>query len=102
MAKPNMVGKVVVVRSGQSGVHVGKLLASAGDRVWLADAQRLWSWKVAKQTQNKPGNVATCSEIATNGIVKSESRLATKLAVIEIGSVCETIPATKEAQQTWA
>lgn len=98
MAKPKMTGKIVVVRSGQSGVHVGKLQHAEGDRVWLGDAQRLWYWKVAKMT----GNVASCSEIATHGIARDACRLGAKLPLIEVGSVCEIIPATKEAQKTWA
>lgn len=94
---PTMVGRVVVVRSGQSGVHVGRLLAKNSDGVLLADATRLWYWKVAKMT----GQVSSCSEIAVYGIKKSECRLAVEVALHEIGGVCEVIPLTKAAIETF-
>lgn len=95
--KPNMVGKVVVVRSGQSGVHVGKLVAREGDRVTLEKSTRLWYWKVAQTT----GQVSSCSEIATYGVKLKECKVGATLPLCEVGGVCEIIPLTKAAQETF-
>lgn len=91
------IGKMVVVRSGQAGVHIGKLLARDGDRVWLSGAERLWSWKVAQTT----GRVASCSEIAVYGVLRGECRIAVQVPLHEIAGVHEIIPLSLDAMKTW-
>ena len=95
--KPKFEGKQVVVRSGQAGVFVGKLLHREGDRVWLQNSLRLWLWKVAKSTDL----VASCSEIATHGVLKASCRLSCVVPMHEVGQVIEIIPLTKVAAETF-
>lgn len=44
-----MVGRDVVVRSTQSGVWMGRLVAANGHDVRLAGARRLWQWTGATE-----------------------------------------------------
>lgn len=93
---PNLIGKVVIVRSYAAGVHVGKLLANANDVALLADTTRLYYWPVAKMT----GQVASCSELAQYGVTAS-AKFGAKLALNEIHGVVEVIPVTPEAARTY-
>ncbi len=93
----SMIGKHVVIRSGQAGVFVGVLLAHGGDRVTLKDSTRLWYWKAAKLTDQ----VASCSELATYGVKLSECKPSVAVPLHEIGQVIEVIPMTSAAVATF-
>lgn len=93
----NLVGTRVIVRSGQSGVHHGIVLHKEADRIVLADSERLWYWKVLKQT----GSVASCSELAMYGVDRAKSRIAARLPWIEVSGICEVIPIAEAAEESF-
>lgn len=77
-------GMYVVVRSNLSGVWVGEFLGRDynGTIVKLKNARRLWSWEGA----------LSCSEIATKGVNKEQSRICDMVRYAEIGGdICEVI-----------
>lgn len=76
---------MVVVRSGQSGVWLGKLEYKNGDEVKLADARRLWYWSGA----------ASLSQLANEGVSKpADCKFPAAVASVTVLGVCEIIPAT--------
>ena len=75
----------VVVRSGQSGVWIGKLVGQRGDTVDLVDACKIWSWQGANTT----------SDIALTGVAKG-AKVAPPVTVTVFGC-CEIVDATAEA-----
>ena len=90
--------KYVIIRSAQSGVHAGWLVARSGDTVVLKDSRRLWRWVVSKMT----GQLATLSEVAVHGVNSSDerSRISVTVPKITILGVCEVIPASEAARKS--
>lgn len=83
------IGKWVVVRSADSGVHAGMLVSQRGTTVRLTDdPRRLWYWVAAQ------GH--TLSAVAIHGIT-ADSKIAQSPSGIEVFGVCEIIPMTKAA-----
>lgn len=79
---------VVVVRSGQSGVWMGKLIYKNGDEVKLGNARRLWYWTGA----------ASLSQLAIEGVSKPDTcKFAIPVNVVTVLGVSEIIPATNKA-----
>lgn len=79
---------MVVIRSGQSGVWLGRLIYKAADEVKLADARRLWYWSGA----------ATLSQLATEGVSKPTAcKFAVTVPEVTVLGVCEIIPALAPA-----
>jgi hypothetical protein len=76
-----------IVRSGQSGVWCGDVIARDGESVTLNDARKIWRWRGANTT----------SDIATNGISEEYSRVAPPVDGAVILGVCEVLPATPAA-----
>lgn len=75
---------MVVVRSSQSGVWLGRLVYKAGDEVKLSDARRLWYWAGA----------ASLSQLATEGVSKpNDCKFAVPVPEVIVLGVCEIIPA---------
>lgn len=84
-----MIGKKVLVRCRDAGVHVGTLEEIHGRSVRLTKANRIWRWSGAN----------TCSEIANNGVDKS-SQIAETVEEIWLLEACEIIPVTTAAAET--
>lgn len=84
-----LIGKHVVVRSSQSGVWLGELVAQDGDTVTLTDARRAWQWTGA----------ASCSGLAVRG--PKGGKICEAVAVAEVLGVCEILLATDEAVAAW-
>lgn len=84
--------KIVVVRSGQSGVHAGELVSVKGDTVTLRNAIRLWRFVPNKVS----GQLTSVSEVAAYGINRTDSRARTgaRLAEHVILGVCEVATVT--------
>jgi hypothetical protein len=77
-SKPKKARRIVLVRSGQSGVWIGVYVGSKGDAVSLTEARKIWRWRGANTT----------SELALRGCVKEYSRIAEPTTVI-VYAVCE-------------
>lgn len=81
----HMVGKRVLIRSSDSGVHHGTLLSVEGTSVRLGDSRRLWEWATG-------GTGISLSEVAVCGIDHAGSKITMVLPDIVISGVCEVIP----------
>ncbi len=80
----------VVIRSRDSGCHAGYLAEEKGDTVTLYNSRRLWQWSGA----------ATLSQLAMEGVSKSESKFPMEVDKITIYSICEKIQATEAAKNS--
>lgn len=81
-----MEKRIVLIRSGQSGVWMGQLVERNGDSVTLTEARKIWRWRGANTT----------SELALRGPSKEFSRVAEPVTVT-VSGVCEQIEATPAA-----
>lgn len=73
--------RYVLVRSGQSGVWIGKFVSQKGDTVTLKDGLKIWRWRGSNTT----------SELAHNGVKKDDfSRVAEPVDGIILGC-CEIL-----------
>ncbi len=86
-----MVGKYVIVRCHDAGVHAGVLQWHYGRECLLTESRRLWWWKV------KDGG-AFLSGLATNGIDES-SKVGAPITV-HLTENCEIILCSPEAEKT--
>lgn len=85
-----MIGKFVVVRTINAGVHFGTLEEyTTEDRkgVRLSNARRLWQWSGA----------LSLSEVAMKGITISSSKVSVVVDEIEITQAIEIIPVSKHS-----
>ena len=95
-AKPSvdpLVGKPVIVRSRDSGVHFGYLEYNEGRTVQLKNSRRMWRWWAAKQM--------TLSAVAEFGLNHDKDlRIQNVLDTIRILDACEIIPCSFVAVQS--
>ena len=89
--KTALIGQHCVVRTFSAGVHLGEVVAKDGTSILLKDARRLWKWNGA----------FTLSEVATKGVSKSGSRIATSVPLIELTQAVEIIPTSEAARSTF-
>ena len=87
-----MIGKFVITRSRDSGVHAGTLVSVQDRTVRLTGSRRLWYWKAAK------GH--TLSGVALHGLASSGSKIAGEVPEICILDACEILPTTAAAGQS--
>jgi len=87
------IGKYVVVRTRDAGVHAG-ILKSRNDRQCeLIESRRLWYWKVAEKG-------AFLSGVATLGLDPS-SKVGAPIDIV-LTENCEIIATTEKAAQSIA
>lgn len=86
-----MVGKYVIVRCRDAGVHAGILLAHAGREALLDDARRLWYWKPAN-------DAAFLSGVAVEGLHPA-SKVGAPIRVL-LTEDCEIILCTDKAAKS--
>jgi len=84
-----MIGKYVVVRCRDAGVHAGELVSHNGRECVLKDSRRLWYWKPAD-------NKSFLSGVAVVGLHES-SKLGATLPLIHLTENCEIIKCTDAA-----
>ena len=84
-----MIGKYVIVRCRDAGVHAGVLREREGRECLLTEARRLWYWKPAK-------NGAFLSGVALYGLAK-ESKVGEEVTIL-LTENCEIIQCTGEAE----
>ena len=89
----NYIGRKVIVRSVDSGVHHGTLKAVDGSCVELEDSRRLWRWQIA-------GQGISLSEVAILGVDPTHSKITMMLPEIMILDACEIIPTHGVASET--
>jgi len=85
----NMINKICIIRSYESGVHFGEVLETRdtihGLSVTLKDSRRVHYWEGA----------ASLSQMALDGI--KTGRIAMVLPEIQVENVCEIIPMSEAA-----
>ena len=84
-----MIGKYVIVRCRDAGVHAGVLVSAQGRGCVLSESRRLWYWKPAN-------SAAFLSGVATEGL-HDGSKVGAPID-IELTENCEIIACTKEAE----
>lgn len=86
-----MIGKFVVVRCHDAGVHAGVLESHNGRECVLGEARRLWYWKPANKG-------AFLSGVATNGL-DSSSKVGAPIRV-HLTETCEIIECSPVAEKS--
>lgn len=84
-----MVGKYVIVRCRDAGVHSGVLESYNGREAVLTESRRLWYWKCEKG--------AFLSGAAVHGL-SDESKLGVALSRIHLTEACEIIECSATAE----
>lgn len=85
------VGKYVIVRCRDAGVHAGVLVSTEGRQCVLKNARRLWYWKPAKG--------AWLSAVANSGL-HNDSKVGEPVTRILLTENCEIIRCTKVAAKS--
>ena len=91
--KNGMIGKYVIVRCRDAGVHAGILLAYEGREALLDQSRRLWYWRPAN-------GGAFLSGVAVEGL-HPESKVGAPIKV-HLTETCEIIECTAEAAKSIA
>ena len=84
-----LIGKYVIVRCRDAGVHSGFLASYSGRECTLKHSRRLWYWKPAD-------NKSFLSGVAVAGL-HSSSKVGTPVPIIHLTENCEIIQCTDEA-----
>ena len=87
-----MVGKYVIVRCRDAGVHAGVLEAHEGREAVLTDSRRLWYWKPAQKKKFLSG-------VAVAGLDKS-SKVGAALQRLHLTETCEIIACTDVSEKS--
>lgn len=88
-----MIGKYVIVRCRDAGVHAGILESASGRECVLNESRRLWYWKPAN-------GAAFLSGVATEGLHK-DSKIGAPIRV-HLTENCEIIECTEAARESIA
>ena len=84
------LGKFVILRTRDSGVHCGVLLSQSGQVVKLSGARRIWRWRGAN----------TLNELSVNGASMTDhTRISEPVSSIVILDSLEIIPCTEVARE---
>lgn len=84
-----LIGKYVIVRCRDAGVHCGVLESAKARQAVLTESRRLWYWKAAKG--------AFLSAVAVDG-VSDESKIGKPVKRIALTENCEIIQCSKVAE----
>ena len=84
-----MIGKYVIVRCRDAGVHAGVLVSHEGRECVLTEARRLWYWKPANKA-------AFLSGVANEGL-HADSKVGAAVARIHLTENCEIIECSDRA-----
>ena len=90
--KNGMIGKYVIVRCRDAGVHAGVLQANNEREAVLKDSRRLWYWKAAD-------NKKFLSGVAVAGL-HPDSKLGATLPLLHLTETCEIILCSEAAEQS--
>lgn len=88
-----LIGKYVIVRCRDAGVHAGILRQAEGRGCTLEAARRLWFWKVPK------GAGDFLNGIANSGLANG-SKISAAVATLVLTENCEILECTMEAEES--
>ena len=86
-----LIGRYVIVRCRDAGVHAGVLESRQGRECVLTDSRRLWYWK--------PASGKWLSAVANNGL-HADSKISEPVARIALTEDCELIQCSTAAEQS--
>ena len=86
----HMIGKYVICRCVNAGVHAGTLMSKDGTNVELTNSRRLWSWKA--------NDGVALSGLSQFGL--QSGKVDTLLPEISLTDVIEIIPCSEKAKET--
>ena len=89
------LGRFVLVRCRDAGVHAGILKSRKGRTCELTSSRRLWRWRV------KGNKGITLSDVATVGLDAKDSRIGAPVDIL-LTENCEIIACTDEAAENIA
>ncbi len=87
-----MIGKYVIVRCRDAGVHAGVLEGNDGREAVLTESRRLWYWKPASGKKFLSG-------VAVAGL-HSDSKIGATLQRLHLTETCEIIQCSPGAEQS--
>lgn len=87
-----MIGRYVIVRCRDAGVHAGELVSHAGRECVLKDSRRLWYWKPAEGQKFLSG-------VAVAGL-HEDSKVGAVLERLHLTENCEIILCSDAAAQS--
>lgn len=87
-----MIGKYVLVRCSQAGVHAGVLESYSGSEAVLTESRRLWYWKPANGQKYLSG-------VAVAGLHEA-SKVGAQVSRIHLTEDCEIIEVSQEAEKS--
>ena len=87
-----MIGKYVIVRCKDAGVHAGILEANSDREAVLTDSRRLWYWKPNL-------GMKFLSGVAVSGLDES-SKIGEPLTRIHLTEACEIIQVSGAAEKS--
>src|SRR5210317_450439 len=88
----DLIGKYVIVRCRDAGVHAGFLVSTDGRSCTLSRSRRLWYWKCAKG--------AFLSGVAVHGLNHDESKIGVEQPLIKLTENCEIALCTSKAAKS--
>ena len=88
----HMLGKYVIVRCHDAGVHCGVLESYIDRQCVLTESRRLWRWK--------PKTGKWLSAVANNGVDSEYSKISETVSRIHLTENCELILCTNLAEQS--
>ena len=89
-----MIGKYVIVRCTDAGVHAGILRDHEGREALLADSRRLWYWRPADGQKYLSG-------VAVAGL-HEESKIGATLPLLHLTETCEIMLCSDQAAKSIA
>jgi hypothetical protein len=87
-----MIGKYVLVRCRDAGVHAGVLKGNEGREAVLTESRRLWYWKPAN-------NQKYLSGVAVAGL-HADSKVGAPLPRLHLTETCEIIECSEVAAES--
>lgn len=93
MIDNGLIGKYVIVRCRDAGVHAGVLKAHEGREALLTESRRLWYWKPAARKKFLSG-------VAVDGLHKDSKIGTTIIAPLHLTETCEIIGCTNTAEKS--
>lgn len=87
---PSLIGRYVVVRCRDAGVHTGVLRHYSGRECTLTNSRRLWFWRPANGAKFLSG-------VAVEGLA-DDSKVGAEVEIIMLTENCEIIACTKKAE----
>lgn len=89
------IGKYVIVRTREAGVHAGILKSRHDRQAELVESRRLWRWRV------KGNKGITLSDVATVGLDTKDTKLGAPVSIV-LTENCEIIECSPEAAENIA